>query len=110
ILLRILPYREDTPRYFAYNESTREVHRLDGIGVSCVLLPDDQGIVFSNGYLLATGTLKTFEFQMRLPRFESKVASANGEDTQYIFRDEESGNYVLYTYNMIQRGMETPLI
>src|SRR5690606_30179160 len=61
IVLRILPYREDLHRYLVYNEKTRSVHRLDGIGQSCVLLPEDQGIIFADGYLLATGELKTFQ-------------------------------------------------
>ena len=46
ILLKILPYREDLYRYLVFNEKTQTVHRVDAIGHSCVLLPDEQGIIF----------------------------------------------------------------
>ena len=61
ILLKILPYREDLHRYLVFNEKTKTIHRLDAIGDSCVLLPDDHGIVFANGYLLQSGEVKTFD-------------------------------------------------
>src|SRR5690606_20194237 len=41
ILLKILPYREDSYRYFVYNTLTEAVLRLDAIGQSCEQLPED---------------------------------------------------------------------
>jgi hypothetical protein len=110
VVMRILPYRETATRYLVFNGKTREVHRLDGIGQSCVLLPEDQGILFANGYLLATGEVKTYETGHSGLRFERRVASGNGEDTLYVFYQRASGHYVLFSYNVIAQTVETPVI
>ncbi|BDS06455.1 hypothetical protein NT6N_14950 [Oceaniferula spumae] len=110
ILLKILPYREEFYRYLVYNEKTQTVHRLDSIGHSCVLLPDDHGIIFSNGYLLLSGESKTFDHGLDDMRFDKRIASANGEDTLYVFYNRSSGDYVLLSYNLIERSVDTPII
>ncbi len=54
ILLKVLPYREDTTRFLIFNTMTQEVLRVDAIGQSCVQLPEDHGIIFPGGYYLQT--------------------------------------------------------
>ena len=110
IILRVLPYRETQHRHLVFNEKTREVHRLDGIGQSCVLLPEDQGILFANGYLLATGEVKTYETGQSGLRFERRIAAGNGEDTLFVFYQRLSGHYVLFSYNVIAQTVETPVV
>ncbi len=110
ILLKIQPYREEDYRYLVYNEKTQGVHRLDAIGHSCVLLPDDHGLIFANGYLLLSGEAKIFDHGLDDMRFEKRIASANGEDTLYVFYNRRSGDYVLLSYNLINRTVETPII
>lgn len=110
VLLKILPYREEFYRYLVYNEKTHKVHRVDAIGNSCVLLPDDQGLIFANGYLLLTGEAKFFDTQLSDMRFERRILSANGEDILYVFYNRNSGDYVLLAYNMIAQSVETPII
>lgn len=110
VVLRILPYQETKHRHLVFNGKTREVHRLDGIGQSCVLLPEDQGILFANGYLLATGEVKTYETGLTGLRFERRIASGNGEDTLYVFYQRTTGHYVLFSYNVIAQTVETPVI
>lgn len=110
ILMKILPYREDLHRYLVYNEKTRTVHRLDSIGHSCVLLPDEQGLIFANGYLLLTGEVKVFETDLTDMRFERRIPSANGEDFLFVFYNRISGDYVLLSYNIIAQTVETPVV
>ena len=110
ILLKILPYRESLHRHLVYNEKTKSVHRIDTIGDSCVLLPDDHGIIFANGYLLQSGEVKTFDHGLLDMRFERKVASANGEDILYSFYNRAAGDYVLLSYNRIKQSVETPIV
>jgi len=110
VLMKILPYREELHRYLVFNEKTRVVHRLDAIGHSCVLLPDEQGLIFANGYLLLTGEVKVFETDLTDMRFERRIASANGEDYLYVFYNRLSGDYVLLSYNIISQTVETPVI
>ncbi|MGE9268223.1 MAG: DNA repair ATPase, partial [Verrucomicrobiales bacterium] len=110
ILLKILPYREELYRYLVFNEKTKTVHRIDAIGQSCVLLPDDHGLIFSNGYYLLTGEVKIFETELSEMRFERRVASANGEDTLFAFYNRSSGDYVLLSYNLITQSVETPVL
>jgi len=110
IILRILPYQETKYRHLVFNEKNREVHRLDGIGQSCVLLPESQGILFANGYMLATGEVKTYETGKSGLRFERRVAAGNGEDTLFVFYQRTSGHYVLFSYNVIAQSVETPVV
>ena len=110
IIMRILPYQETVYRHLVFNEKTGEVHRLDGIGESCVLLPESQGILFANGYLLATGEVKTFETGHSGVRFERRVMAGNGEDTMFVFYQRATGHYVLFSYNVIAQTVETPVI
>ena len=93
-----------------YNEKTGEVHRLDGIGQSCVLLPGDQGILFANGYMLVTGAVKTYETGRSGLRFERRIAAGNGEDTLFVFYQRTTGHYVLFSYNVIAQTVETPVV
>lgn len=110
ILLKVLPYREELHRYLVYNEKTGTVHRLDAIGHSCVLLPDEQGLVFSNGYLLLTGEVKVFDISLTDMRFERRIQSANGEDHLFVFYNRRSGDYVLLSYNLISQSVEAPVL
>ncbi|QQL46052.1 DNA repair ATPase [Sulfuriroseicoccus oceanibius] len=110
ILLKILPYREEKVRYLVFNEKTQSVNRIDAIGESCVLLPDDHGIIFANGYYLLSGELKTFDHGLEHMRFERKISSANGEDTLYAFYNRTSGDYVLLNYNLIERNVQPPVV
>ena len=59
ILLKIKPYKEDTYRYLVFNEKTQTARRLDSIADACVFLPEDHGLIFSNGYYLQTCLLYT---------------------------------------------------
>lgn len=110
VLLRIRPYREKIVRHLVFNGKTNEVTRIDAIGDSCVLLPDNHGIIFANGYYLLSGEKKTFDHGLFNMRFERRIVSSNGEDTLFVFYNRESGDYVLLSYNLIQRGIETPIL
>lgn len=109
IALRIRPYQEDY-RYFMYNEKIQEVVRLDSLADAAVLLPDDHGIIFSNGYYLQTGEYKIFDVNRRNKQFERRIPSPNGEDHFFVFYNQEYGRYVLMSYNMIEQAVDTPIL
>ncbi|MBI4025069.1 MAG: DNA repair ATPase [Verrucomicrobia bacterium] len=110
ILLKIRPFEEQKYRYLVFNGKTNEVKRIDQIGDSCVRLPDEQGIIFQNGYCLQTGEFKLFETGLADMRFYTRHEAPNGEDFIYVFFNVSTGVYILLTYNRIERGTETPII
>ena len=111
ILLQDPPLqREQDYRHLVFNEKTQTVTRCDAIADSCVLLPEDHGIIFANGYLLETGEAKLFDTDLQDMLFERRVASANGEDFLYVFYNRTSGHYILLPYNLISQQVETPII
>jgi hypothetical protein len=110
ILLKIRPYQETAFRYLVFNEKVKEVRRIDSIADSCVLLPDDHGIIFARGYYLQSGEYKTFETQLTNMCFYKRIVSPNGEDSLFAFYNRDSGDYVLLSYNRIARTVETPLV
>lgn len=109
-LLKIRPYQEKDFRYIVYNEKIQQARRLDAIAHACVLLPDDHGLIFSNGYYLQTGEFKTFESQTAGMLFERRIAAPNGEDFLYVFYHRESGDYILLHYNLIEQKVATPIV
>jgi hypothetical protein len=110
ILLKIRPYQEQQFRYIIYNEKIQQAKRLDSIAHACVLLPDDHGIIFSNGYYLQSGESKVFESDLTDMLFEQRLTAPNGEDYLYTFYNRETGDHVLLRYNLIEQQVETPII
>ena len=110
ILLKIRPYQEQKWRYVVYNEKIQQAMRVDSIEHACVLLPDDHGLIFSNGYYLQSGEAKTFDSDVQGLKFERRIASPNGEDTLYVFYQPNSGQYVLLGYNVIEQTVDTPVV
>ncbi len=100
------PTRRQVARYFIFNEKTQTALRVDSIGQSCALLPEDHGLIFPDGYYLATGELKQFESKERDMILERVIHAPNGEDTLYVFFNRETGQYVLMPYRLIPQKVE----
>ncbi|MBK6908971.1 MAG: DNA repair ATPase [Rhodocyclaceae bacterium] len=115
ILLKIKPYREPDYRYLVYNHRTQQVVRIDAIGPSCVQLPEDHGIIFPGGYYLQAGEHKRFDLPPDATmgntglRFKRMQRSPNGEDVLYVFYQPGGGQYALFTYNLIEKRLGTPV-
>ncbi|TWO70849.1 AAA family ATPase [Caenimonas sedimenti] len=113
VLLRVRPYREHATRYLVFNARTQKVERIDGIGVSCVQLPEDHGIIFPGGYYLQSGEFKHFDLPAEVLddlRFKRMLRSPNGEDVLYVFYQPVGGHYALFTYNLIDKTLATPIV
>lgn len=113
ILLRVRPYREQATRYLVFNARTQKVERIDAIGVSCVQLPEDHGIIFPGGYYLQSGEFKRFDLPGEVVeslRFKRMQRSPNGEDVLYVFYQPGNGHYALCTYNLIDKTLATPIL
>jgi len=108
-VLSITPYQEEA-RYFVYNHKVQQVKSIQSIQDTAVLLPDNHGLIFPDGYYLQTGEFKTFEKSIEQVKFQQKISSPNGEDFLYIFYEEAKGDYVLMTYNIIEQKINTPII
>ncbi len=109
IVLEIKPFQEE-PRYFVYNHKIKEVEKIDSIAQAAVLLPDDQGIIFPDGYYLQTGQYNVFPSISKNLKFQKKIASPNGEDHLYVFYNQADGIYVLMSYNVIEQEVKTPIV
>lgn len=103
ILLKIRPYKENKYRYLVYNQKLQQVLRINALEDSCILLPEGQGIIFSNGYYLQTGEHKLFEGKQEKMIFEKRIASPNGEDFLFVFFKPEDCSYLLLFYNLIEQ-------
>ncbi|RMX05672.1 AAA family ATPase [Corticibacter populi] len=110
ILLKILPYREERWRYLVYNTLTQKVVRNDAIGLACIQLPEDHGIIFPGGYVLQNGEQHAFGQSMEGMRYRRALRSPNGEDVLYIFYEPGSGRIALFTYNLIERQLQPPIM
>ena len=113
LLIRVKPYREVDSRYLIFNKRLKSVLRCDEIGVSCVQLPEDHGIVFPGGYALESGETKRFsELGLNFDGFRLKrvIRAPNGEDVLYVFYEEIGGRYGLLPYNLIDRAIGQPLM
>src|SRR5690606_29487762 len=88
----------------------KEVKKIESIKSSCLLLPDDQGIIFPTGYYLQTGEYKILGNGIENVKFEQKIASPNGEDFLYVFYSAQEALYNLMSYNIITQEILTPII
>nr|CAA6819414.1 MAG: FIG00948134: hypothetical protein [uncultured Thiotrichaceae bacterium] len=109
ILLKVLPYREETWRYLIFNRITERVQRIDAIGQSCIQLPEDHGLIFPGGMYLQNGEVRQFEHDMTGMSFKRSLRSPNGEDVLYIFYEAEAGHSALFSYNLIEKDLRNPL-
>lgn len=109
ILIKAKPYQEDD-RYLVFNEKLKEVKRIDTIESACILLPDDHGLIFSNGYYLQSGEHKEFDYSLSDMLFERRISSLNGEDFLYVFYNRSQGIFLLLNYNIIAQKVENPII
>jgi Tfp pilus assembly protein PilZ len=109
ILLKIRPFREQKTRYLIYNGRTQEVLRVDALGVACVELPEDHGLIFPGGYYLTTGEYKLFDGNNERLEFRRTISSPNGEDVLYVFYRAEEGEYELLPYNLIAKEVKNPI-
>lgn len=109
ILLKVRPFREEAYRYLVFNTRSREVLRADAIGLSCVSLPEEQGVIFPGGFVLQTGDAKLFDGDVTGLAFQRKVQSPNGEDVLYVFSEPKEGKYVLFPYNLVRKEVATPI-
>lgn len=109
ILLKILPYREETWRYLVFNTLTKQVNRIDAIGQACVQLPEDHGLIFPGGYYLRSGETKIFDLPNQGMEFKRVLRSPNGEDALYLFQKPDEGLTVMLPYNMIRRQVQNPV-
>ncbi|MCA3015032.1 MAG: DNA repair ATPase, partial [Myxococcaceae bacterium] len=109
ILLKVKPFREEKYRYLVFNTRTITVARVDAIGVSCVQLPEEQGIIFPGGYVLQTGEVKVFDADVTGLEFNRSVRSPNGEDVLYVFYARGAGRSVLLPYNLVRKEVASPI-
>ena len=110
VLLKIRPYKEKEFRYFIFNDKLKNVVRIDDIKQACMMLPDDHGLIFPKGYYLKSGEYKLFDVPVDCCIFEQKDEAPNGEDYQYFFYNIDSGSYLVYSYNLIEQSVETPIV
>lgn len=109
VIIRVKPYLESF-RYFIFNNRTKKVVRADSVRDAVVLLPDNQGVLVSNGYYLQTGESKLFDRKIDGVKFLKRLASPNGEDFMYIFYEEQKHDFVLLSYNIINQSVQNPII
>nr|WP_268967895.1 DNA repair ATPase [Veronia nyctiphanis] len=109
IALRVKPNREKHSRYFVYNPLNQSVVRADALGQSLKALPEEHGLLYANGYVLANGEHKRFDFPTEHLKFFQKIISPNGEDILFFFFDAENGYYISYAYNLIEKRFEAPM-
>jgi len=109
VLIAIKPYKEEVTRYLVFNTLTEEVLRIDAIGQSCVLLPEDHGIIFPGGVYLQTGETKLFPDEVDGLVFKRTIRSPNGEDVLYVFYEPIEGRFALLSYNLITKGLQNPI-
>jgi hypothetical protein len=109
ILLEIKPFQEEA-RYFVYNHKIQEVKKIDSLQDAAILLPNNQGIIFSNGYYLQSGAFKIIDHELSNLKFQKKISSQNGEDFFYVFYQETTGLNILLSYNVIEQEIKTPIV
>lgn len=109
VLIKVLPFRETAWRYLVFDGRSRRVVRADGIGQGCRSLPEDHGVIFPGGYVLVGGEHKKFDGDASEFVLKRELRSPNGEDVLYVYHRGRDGSYLLYPYNLIDKGVAAPI-
>ncbi len=109
VLVRVRPYLEQDDRYYVVNLFNRSALRVDAIGQSCQILPEDHGVIFPGGYYLREGDTKVFDLDTTGMEFKVEIRSPNGEDVLYAFHERDGGRTILLSYNLIRRHVAAPI-
>jgi hypothetical protein len=104
VVFKIKPFQENE-RYFVYNHKEKRVARVDSIQHAAVLLPENQGLLFANGYALQTGEIKVIASENKTEYFYKRIEASNGENFMYVFYDQTSNDYLLIPYNIIKQDI-----
>lgn len=108
-LIKIKPYKEDA-YYFIVDTITDTVIEAAGLGYAGVMLPENAGIIYSNGYYLKDGGSKTYENLDKAAYHYETVKSPNGEDYMYVFYSLKNNAYYLYNYSIVSKEIDAPII
>lgn len=109
VLIDLLPYGENTHRYYVVNLLTHAAVRLDSLGEAFRQLPDGQGLIFPEGVYLKTGELRTFDLDVADMEMLEVVRSPNGEDVLYVFYEQAGGRSILLSYNVVRQEVAAPI-
>ncbi|MDK9793276.1 DNA repair ATPase [Vibrio sp. D431a] len=107
--LKVKVLDESEERFYVFNTITEKLVRADGIKNGVQSLPENHGVIFSNGYALSSGEVKTFNTESHNLEFHKMMSSPNGEDTLYFYSDIANGQYTIYHYNMINKSVASPM-
>ena len=108
VIFKIKPYQE-SERFFIYNHKEKKVARVDSLQYCIILLPENQGVIYPNGYALQTGEIKVIATEDKPVYFNRRIIGVNGENYMFVFYDEEGHDYLLIPYNIIKQTIETPI-
>ncbi|CAH7347196.1 conserved hypothetical protein [Vibrio chagasii] len=109
VFAKVKALDEPSERYYIFNKITQKVVRADGIANGVQSLPEDHGVIFSNGFALSSGEVKIFSNESSSLELHNLITSPNGEDSLYFFFDVQVGGYTIYHYNMINKNVSSPM-
>lgn len=108
ILIKFMPYNE-LPRFYIFDEVSRKIIKTENFEYSLQELPENNGIIFANGFYLNDGQYKQFSFDLDANKHEN-YKSPNGEDYLFVFYSRRNNNYIIYNYNLVSKEMTPPVI
>lgn len=108
-LIKVQPYKENA-YYFIVDTITDTAIEADGLGYAGVMLPENAGIIYSNGYYLKDGGFKKYEHLDKEAYHYETVKSPNGEDYMYVFYSLKNNTYYLYNYSIVSKEIDAPII
>lgn len=109
VALRIRPFQEQQARHFLYFCKTRQAVRMDSLGHSCVILPQQQGILLPDGWALQSGEYRRFETVPPDFHYDRRTVSTTGEDHLFSFYKEDTGEYTLLSYSVTDQKTQQPI-
>lgn len=108
-LIKVQPYKEKS-KYFIYDNITENAIEADGLSFAGVPLPEDNGILFSNGFYLKDGSYKVYDNVDKSAYHLKTLTSPNGEDYLYVLYSALKNAYYLYQYNIVTKAVAAPMI
>lgn len=107
VLVKFKPYNENS-RYYIFDSVNVTINRCDSLKNNIIQLPQNNGIIFGNGYYLSKGEFKLFEEGTEL-NYLKTLKSPNGEDYLIVYYDQNHNSYSLFQFNLVEQSVSAPI-
>ncbi|BDD03164.1 DNA repair ATPase [Aureibacter tunicatorum] len=97
-------------KYLIYHNRFKTVDAVESLQEACLILPNDQGVIFPKGFYLQSGDHESYDYPCKNLSYVKHILSKSGQDYLYVFYNDEEHVYILYHYNKVDQEVKASIL